>query len=82
MLFVVVLAVFVNVFLLSLDNSDLWIEDFSIYFWIIMALPFALYWNVPDQSSKTNQKSLNDYEATRPLVQVGQSAEREQVVRI
>jgi O-antigen ligase len=81
-LFAVALAVFVNVFVLSIDNSDLWIEDFSIYFWVIVALPFALYWSMPDQSSITNREALNGHEATRPLVQTRQSTEQEQVARI
>ncbi len=52
LLFATAIAVLVGVVLQSLDSSDLWIEDFAIYFWIIMALPFAHGWPLPKQPSE------------------------------
>jgi len=65
LLFVTALAVFINVFLQSLSSSDFWIEAFSVYFWIIMALPFALYWRIPEHSPEVDREVLDD-EATEP----------------
>jgi putative peptidoglycan lipid II flippase len=46
MLFVVALAVLVSVFLQLFEVDDLWTQAIGVYFWITMALPFALCWDV------------------------------------
>lgn len=43
-LFVVALAMLVNVVVQSLDLNDFWNQTIGLYFWIIAALPFAYYW--------------------------------------
>lgn len=73
MLFVIALAVFINVFMQSLDSSDLWIEDFSIYFWIIMSFPFAFYRDVPEPLDRTDQETLSVHEVLRSSVQTRSS---------
>ncbi|MDQ2714021.1 MAG: murein biosynthesis integral membrane protein MurJ [Chloroflexota bacterium] len=45
MLFVVALAIFISVFLQSFDVNDFWTQAVGIYFWVIMALPFAMCWS-------------------------------------
>lgn len=49
-LFVVALAVLVSVFLQSFEVDDFWTQAIGVYFWVIMALPFALCWG---ESRKT-----------------------------
>lgn len=77
MLLVTALAIFVSVFIQSLQNSDFWFPAIGIYFWIIMALPFALYWFPPEQLSDS-QKELFDRE-TEPRTEAIQIAGREQI---
>jgi O-antigen ligase len=48
-LFTVALATFINMFLQSFDANDLWAQTIGLYFWVIMALPFALCWLIPEQ---------------------------------
>jgi murein biosynthesis integral membrane protein MurJ len=64
-----VLAVLVNVFLQSLDSNDIWSQSICIYFWIIMALPFALCWTAAKQSPETEQEAFDD-EPTVPRLPV------------
>lgn len=45
-LFVVALAILVSVILQLFEVDDLWTQAIGVYFWIIMALPFAYYWEV------------------------------------
>ena len=80
MLLVAVLAVFVNVLFLSLDNSDLWTEDFSINFWIVMALPFAAYWSTLKQPSNIYE-DISD-RGTVPQMEIIQLAKSEQLPRL
>jgi len=49
LLFVVALSILVSVLLQSIEVDDFWTQAVSIYFWIIMALPFALCWSKPDK---------------------------------
>jgi murein biosynthesis integral membrane protein MurJ len=49
LLFVTVLAAFVSVFPQSLDSNNFWTQVFIIYFWIVMALPFAVCCSTPEQ---------------------------------
>jgi putative peptidoglycan lipid II flippase len=55
MLLATVVAVFFNVVIQSLQTDDLWNPSIDIYFWIIMALPFALCWITPKCASKTGE---------------------------
>jgi putative peptidoglycan lipid II flippase len=68
-LFAAVLAVFVNVFIQSLDSNDIWSQSICIYFWMIMALPFALCWSAAEQSPENDQESFDD-ESTLPRLPV------------
>ena len=43
-LFVVALAILVSVFLQLFEVDDLWTQAIGVYFWVIMALPFASCW--------------------------------------
>jgi murein biosynthesis integral membrane protein MurJ len=44
MLLAMEIAIFFNVVVQSFESNDFWNPAISIYFWIIMALPFALCW--------------------------------------
>jgi murein biosynthesis integral membrane protein MurJ len=60
MLFAAALAVFVSVSLQSFESNDFWAQGIAIYFWIMMALPFAYCWLRPTQSSETREETLNE----------------------
>jgi putative peptidoglycan lipid II flippase len=45
-LFAAAMAVFVSVAVQSLDSNDFWDQSICLYFWMIMALPFAAYWSM------------------------------------
>lgn len=78
MLFATALAVFINVFVQSLTSSDFWIEDFSIYFWVIMSLPFALCWYTSKHPSQIDEEAFDD-EATEQRMRAVRRIEREAV---
>lgn len=50
MIIATALGIFCSVLGQSLESNDIWNQAIGIYFWIAMALPFALYWS--QQSSK------------------------------
>lgn len=77
MLFATVLAIFVSVFAQSLENSDFWIQGIGVYFWVIMALPFALYW-FPLQRMPDTREEIFDKE-TEPRMETIRLGAREQV---
>jgi murein biosynthesis integral membrane protein MurJ len=45
MLFVVALSILVSAIIQSFEVDDLWIQEIGLYFWMIMAFPFALCWS-------------------------------------
>jgi O-antigen ligase len=47
-----VLAVLVSTLVQSVDQNDFWDQSIGVYFWIIMALPFALHWSRPQPPRK------------------------------
>jgi hypothetical protein len=53
--FATAIAVTINMVMLNLDSNDIWNQGIGIYFWIIVALPFALCWSTSAQSSENNQ---------------------------
>ncbi len=77
-LFTMALAVFVNVILQSFDANDFWAQSIGIYFWIVMALPFALCWSTTKQSSRTNKEALD--EETEPRVEAVQQENRSKLL--
>jgi murein biosynthesis integral membrane protein MurJ len=79
-LLVMALVVFVNLVLQSLDVNDFWAQAVGIYFWIIMALPFALCWSKPKQPSGIDQEVLHG-EMESQMETVGQ-AKQGQVSRV
>lgn len=48
-LYAAVLAIFINVLIQSFETSDILSPDIGNYFWIILALPFALCWSITEQ---------------------------------
>jgi hypothetical protein len=61
-----VLAVLVSTLLQSVEQDDFWDQAIGVYFWIIVALPFAMYWSrlPPIRESK----GLAPVESARPQV--------------
>jgi murein biosynthesis integral membrane protein MurJ len=53
-LLAVCVATFINVLAQSIESNDIWNPEVGVYFWIIMALPFAVYWT--KTSSLTEQE--------------------------
>jgi len=79
MLFLTALAILASVFLQSFGATDIFSQNIGLYFWIIMALPFALYWSVSKQLTETREGVLDDDEAKIPRMPARQRKEREQI---
>jgi len=58
LLFLTALAVLVSVCLQSIGAVDTFFLEIGLYFWIIMALPFAIYWSVPKQLTENSEEVL------------------------
>ncbi|HZS78650.1 MAG TPA: murein biosynthesis integral membrane protein MurJ [Ktedonobacteraceae bacterium] len=56
------MAAFINMLMQSLETNDIWNQGVAIYFWIVMALPFALCWTPmvedEEQEALPGQKRL------------------------
>jgi murein biosynthesis integral membrane protein MurJ len=72
------LAVTVSAVVQSIDSNNLWTQAISIYFWIIIALPFALCWSRPHEPSKTDKDFFDD-EETVPRMEAIRRKEQEQL---
>src|SRR5437588_525726 len=67
------MAVFVTMIIQSFDSEDLWNQGICLYFWVIMTLPFVLYWPVEQVSE------VEDDVADRPtLPKIPTAIEQEQ----
>jgi hypothetical protein len=67
-LFAAGIAALINMLAQCLDSNDIWIQGIGLYFWIIVALPFALCWSTAKPAeTDINQDSLN--EETIPRMQ-------------
>ena len=77
MAFAMALAVFVSVFVQSLESNDFWIQAVGIYAWIVMALPFALCWSTPQQPSNAYAEVLGGF--AEPRISAIPQTEREQI---
>ncbi len=76
-LFVTVFAILVSVLMQSIQNSDFWYQTIGIYFWAIMALPFALCW-LPPKHIPDSYEAIVDKE-TQPNLESLQIAAQRQV---
>ena len=60
-LYVVALAVFINMIIQSFDTNDLWNQSIGLYFWAIMALPFAACWKTqPHDFTEVQSATTSD----------------------
>jgi putative peptidoglycan lipid II flippase len=75
------LAVTVSAVVESIDSNNLWTQAISIYFWIIIALPFALYWSRPHEPSETDKECIDAEEDTVPRMEAIRRKEQEQLSR-
>ncbi len=80
MLFAMTLGVIVSVLVQSIETNDFWTQAFSIYFWVITALPFVVYWSIP----KRALKAVGDFsdEVLEPRMKAIERAEREQLTLV
>ncbi len=60
MLLAMALAIFFNVVVQSFESNDFWNPSVGIYFWILMALPFATYWFTPVSDAQKNMNEQTD----------------------
>ncbi len=74
------MVVLVSMVLQSLEQNDFWEQSIGIYFWIVMALPFAICWSTTKQSSRTDKEALD--EVMEPRVEAVQQAKQEQITRL
>lgn len=51
-------AAFINMFMQSLETNDIWNQGVAIYFWITMALPFALCWTQPTPMVEAEEQEV------------------------
>jgi murein biosynthesis integral membrane protein MurJ len=58
-------AIFFNVIVQSLESNDFWNSSINIYFWIIMALPFAFCWAPSKQASTIDGNFIEKQPALR-----------------
>jgi putative peptidoglycan lipid II flippase len=74
-LFVVALSVLVSVFLQLFEVDDLWTQAIGVYFWVIMALPFAPCWSGAENTANA-ESGICDW-PTEPRMEAIQQASRE-----
>jgi murein biosynthesis integral membrane protein MurJ len=79
MLCVTALAILVSVYIQSFGAVDLLFVEIGLYFWIIMALPFALFWSAPKEQPETSKEVLNNHETMIFPMQTVPETEREQI---
>jgi O-antigen ligase len=79
MLFLTALAILASVFLQSIGSIDILFKEIGLYFWIIMALPFALYWSGSKQLTETKEGVPDGDEAKIPRMPAKQRKERDQI---
>ena len=75
------LAVTVSAVVESIDSNNLWTQAISIYFWIIIALPFALCWSTPKEPPETDKEFFDD-EETVPRMETIRRKEQEQLSHV
>jgi hypothetical protein len=74
-----VLAVTVSAVVESIDSNNLWTQSISTYFWIIIALPFALCWSRPQEPSETDKEDADAEEDTTPRMEAIRRKGQEQL---
>lgn len=82
MLFATALAIFFNVLVQSIESNDIWNQSVGIYFWIAMALPFALYWSEVKQQKAFGINEMNDGQGntiTEPQLEALQQIEQKEL---
>lgn len=79
-LFIMALVVLVNMVVQSFEQNDFWAQTIGIYFWVIIAFPFAVCWSTAKQSSRTNNKVYD--EMTQPLLEAVQQTKQRLVTHL
>ena len=71
------LAAYVSIFIQSLEVTVVWNQQVGVYVWMILSLPFALYWNTANKSTQEkNATTATTLQGTQQEVEV----EEEQLV--
>ena len=60
MLYAAALAALICVLFQSQESNDFWIQAIAVYFWIFMALPFALNWSTPKPLPEADAESPDE----------------------
>ncbi len=80
-LFAVAVAIFISILIQSIDSNEIWNQGIGIYFWIIMALPFAFCWPTLKQPAKPDEEeAFIDDDATQPRLPAIPRQDREGVL--
>ena len=69
------LAAFISIFIQSLEVTVVWNQQVGVYVWMILSLPFALYWKSSHPTSKKDKA-----ETTITTQEAVQAVEEEQLV--
>jgi O-antigen ligase len=76
-LFVVGLAVLINMLIECVEVNDLWTQAIGLYFWVIIALPFVRYWTEGEQRGEERRQVLD--QVVVPQMKMAQPEVREPV---
>jgi len=76
MLYVTVFAILLSMIVQSFQTNDILSQAFGVYFWIVMALPFALCWSPPKYSETSRLPEENLDEPTEPRMRAIQFASK------
>ncbi|HEV2580662.1 MAG TPA: murein biosynthesis integral membrane protein MurJ [Ktedonobacteraceae bacterium] len=71
-LFAAALAALICMLFQSLESDDFWIQAIAVYFWIFMALPFALFWSPPKQLPKLSTEDKEAVVVDRTIKTIAQ----------
>ncbi|MGZ3608681.1 MAG: O-antigen ligase family protein [Ktedonobacteraceae bacterium] len=82
LLFVIALAVSVSMLIQGFEASEIWNQSIGIYFWIVMALPFAFLWPEAQKQTMKRDGEILDEDATKPRLIAMQKEIQKQVTHV
>jgi len=82
LLFVIALAVSVSMLIQDFEASEIWNQSIGIYFWIVMALPFALLWSETQKQPSKRDQAILDEDSTKPRLIAMQKETQKQVTHV
>ena len=82
LLFVIALAVSVSMLIQDFEASEIWNQSIGIYFWIVMALPFAFLWSEAQKQPSERDREILDEDSTKPRLIALQKEIQKQVTHV